>query len=400
MARQRHDPDPQPIVSVRRMPDPRDHALELSARYDAHLRVLLPTGVRVFDAHLHLGRDIDGMIGDYEELEAIMERYAIERAFVFCLDEPDRHPAFSAANDRTLAHAERSNGRLLPFVRLDLNHQPVEEAKRCLERGARGIKLHPRAQGFTAHDARLGPVFELSAERGVPILIHAGRGLPPIASGLADLVERYPEATLIIAHAGIADMAALVAAMAGRRGVFFDTSVWSAIDLLELYRGVPPEQIVFASDYPYGQQPTSLLVALLAARRAGYTEADVRALVGENAWRIAEGRDLPTPTRPLGPAVLDQPLPLARVHQYITMALPILWSRQPDSFGVLGLAENACAGASDEARSQRIGELLACVRELWQALPEIADERERFAAGRLAFRLLHLADIEAVTALP
>ena len=34
--------------------------------------------------------------------------------------EPDRHPGFRAANDRTLAFAERSNGRLIPFVRLDL----------------------------------------------------------------------------------------------------------------------------------------------------------------------------------------------------------------------------------------------------------------------------------------
>ena len=39
---------------------------------------------------------------------------------MFCLDEPDRHPAFRAANDRTLAYAKRSGGTLIPFVRLDL----------------------------------------------------------------------------------------------------------------------------------------------------------------------------------------------------------------------------------------------------------------------------------------
>ena len=104
---------------------------------------------------------------------------------MFCLDEPDRHPAFSAANDRTLAFAERSGGRLIPFVRLDLNETPIEEAKRCLDAGARGIKLHPRAQRFDSTDERLGPVFALAEERRVPILIHGGRGLPPIADGLA-----------------------------------------------------------------------------------------------------------------------------------------------------------------------------------------------------------------------
>src|SRR5437588_276134 len=108
------------------------------------------------------------MVGDFDQLIETMDRYGVARAFMFCLDEPDRHPAFSAANDRTLAYAERSQGRLIPFVRLDLNESPVEEARRCLDAGARGIKLHPRAQRFQATDERLGPIFALSAERHVP----------------------------------------------------------------------------------------------------------------------------------------------------------------------------------------------------------------------------------------
>ena len=63
----------------------------------------------------------------------------------------------------------------------------------------------------------------------MPILIHGGRGLPPIASDLARLVLTYPEAQLIIAHAGIADLGRLMHAFAGKAGVFFDTSAWSPI---------------------------------------------------------------------------------------------------------------------------------------------------------------------------
>src|SRR6476661_5854944 len=209
--------------------DARSRAEELVSVWDDELRRLLPDGADIFDAHLHLGHDIDGMVGDYDGLEQLMSRYGISRAFMFCLDEPDRHPGFTAANDRTLAFAARSNGRLVPFLRLDLNESPLEEARRCLEAGARGIKLHPRAQGFHATDERLGPVFAVASEWDVPILIHGGRGLPPIASGLRALVERYPDVALIIAHAGIADMAHLAEAMAGRRNVLFDTSTWSPI---------------------------------------------------------------------------------------------------------------------------------------------------------------------------
>jgi predicted TIM-barrel fold metal-dependent hydrolase len=375
------------------------HAQELSAHYDREVARLLPPDAEIFDAHLHLGHDIDGMVGDPAELEQLMARYGVARAFVFCLDEPDRHPAFTAANDRTLAFAERSQGRLIPFVRLDLNESPIEEATRCLDAGARGIKLHPRAQGFGATDERLEPVFALAAKRRVPILIHGGRGLPPVADGLARLVERYPEAMLIIAHAGIADMSALASAMAGRSHVFFDSSVWGAVDLLELYRRVPPEQILYASDYPYGQQPASLLITLRTAIRAGYDEAHLRALLAGNANRIADSSPLPQPTAPIGPESLGQPLQFARIHQYVTMAIPLLWTQQPDTIGVLGLALNACdGGGAHSETTARIAQLLEAASALWQSLPAIDDPLEQRSAGRLAFRLLHLADIEAVTA--
>src|SRR5579862_335044 len=381
------------------MADALGRALELMARYDLEVKELIPAGAEIFDAHLHLGRDIDGMVGDYDQLEALMAKAGVTHAFMFCLDEPDRHPAFRAANDRTLEFAARSGRRLIPFVRLDLNESPIEEATRCLDLGARGIKLHPRAQKFTASDARLEPVFALAAERSVPILIHGGRGLPPIADGLRGLVDRHPGATLIIAHCGIADLGALAAAMAGRKGVFFDTSVWSPIDLLDFYRQIPPEQVVYASDYPYGQQPASLLIALKTAQLAGYTEAQVRAMLAGNANALADGRELPTPTRPVGLDTFAQPMQLARIHQYLSMATPLLWSRQPDTVGVLGLAIAACSERNGHIPLvARIRELLEAAQDLWLTVPGLADEAERRDVTRLTFRLIHLADIEAVTA--
>src|SRR5450755_4662870 len=95
------------ISRLRRM-DEQATALDLLGRFDEELRRLLPEGADIFDAHLHLGHDIDGMVGDYDQLDALMSEYSISRAFMFCLDEPDREPAFTAANDRTLAFAERS----------------------------------------------------------------------------------------------------------------------------------------------------------------------------------------------------------------------------------------------------------------------------------------------------
>jgi predicted TIM-barrel fold metal-dependent hydrolase len=373
-------------------------AQELVDEYAGQLASALPEDAEIFDAHVHLGQDIDGFSGTYEELMAVNDRYGISRSFVFCLDEPDRHPAFRAANDRTLAYAKRSEGRLIPFVRLDLSEEPIEEATRCLDLGARGIKLHPRAQRFLLNDERLAPVFALAAERRVPILIHGGRGLPPIARELAALVERYPDAQLIIAHGGIADLPALAEQFAGKAGVFFDTSVWSPIDLLSVFRVFSPEQIVYASDFPYGQQPSSLLISLRTAKASGLDEDDLRNMLAGNANRIATGEPPLETTAPRGGDTFSQPMALARIHQYLSMATPLLWTRQPDTVGVIGLALNACYdrdGYADER--ERIKELLTAARDVWRMLPEIEDEPDQRVVTRTTFRLIHLADILAVT---
>ena len=380
------------------MEDVLERAQSLIASYDEELARELPEGTEIFDAHVHLGHDIDGMVGGYDDLGRINDRYGISRCFMFCMDEPDRHPAFRQANNRTLEHAVQSEGRLVPFVRLDLAEEPIEEATRCLDLGARGIKLHPRAQRFLLNDERLAPVFALAAERRVPILIHGGRGLPPIADHLARLVDRYPDAQLIIAHAGIADLAELADRFGGKAGVFFDTSVWSPIDLLSLFHLVSSEQVVYASDYPYGQQPSSLLIAVKTAKLAGFDEDAVRDMLVGNATRIAAGEPPLEPGPPRGGGTFSQPMAFARIHQYLSMATPLLWTRQADTIGVLGLALNACADRDGHVEErERIRELLTAARDLWRSLPELDDEAEQRIVSRTTFRLVHLADILAVT---
>ena len=378
--------------------DALERAGEVVAGWDERVRAGLPAGLDIFDAHTHLGHDIDGMVGVYDELIGGMDRWGVSRANMFCLDEPERGPRFSAGNDRTLAFAARSEGRLVPFVRLDLNDGPMEEAVRCLDLGARGIKLHPRAQKFHPNDERLVPVFALAAERRVPILIHAGRGLPPIAEDLEKLVDDHPGTQLILAHAGIADFANLAYRFSGKRGVFFDTSVWSAVDLLGLLRLVPPEQIVYASDYPYGQQPGSLLLALRVAQTVGLDEQQLRDMFAGNANRIADGEEPLEPSTPQGLETLAQPLAQARIHQYLSMALPILFSGQQDGFGALGLALNATEEPNGYHRDEldQIRELLLAAHDVWAKLPDTPDS-ERRTVIRAAVRLIQIADTVAVT---
>jgi uncharacterized protein len=171
---------------------PLDRAREL---IDGHLRRVLetlPEGCPIWDAHTHLGADEDGFAQTPDQLLAEMRAHGITRANAFPFNDPERAPAYSVPNDRVLAWAAESDGMLVPFCRLDMADGPLEEATRCLDGGARGIKLHPRAQAFGFGERGLDPVFRLAAERRVPILVHAGRGLPPIADDLLHLVDRHP----------------------------------------------------------------------------------------------------------------------------------------------------------------------------------------------------------------
>ena len=62
------------------------------------------------------------------------------------MHEPAGYPP---ANDRVLEAAAASDGRLVAFCRVDPHATRCAEARRCLDAGARGIKLHPRAEQFT-----------------------------------------------------------------------------------------------------------------------------------------------------------------------------------------------------------------------------------------------------------
>jgi hypothetical protein len=182
-------------------------------------------------------------------------------------------------------------------------------------------------------------------------------------------------------------------------GVFFDTSVWSIVDLLDLMRQVAPEQILFATDYPYGRMPNSLLLSLRAARLSHFDEADVRRMLGETAQGIADGAPLPELSPAKGPTEISHPLPLARIHAYIGMATPLLWMRVPDIGGGLGLALNAAheANLNGVRDADLIRATLSAAADLWAGIGEIEDREESERIARPTRQLVHIADILAVT---
>jgi len=347
---------------------------------------LLPPDPWLADAHTHLGLDEDGMTLDLATTLENMRLWNVRRALVFPLHEADRSPAYRAPNDRVLKWAADSGGLLVPLARLDLAESPIEEARRCVALGARGIKLHPRAQRFTVDDDRLEPVFALAEEHGLPVLIHAGRGMPPIGEHLATVAERHPGAILILAHAAIVDQERICDLVAGRPNVFFDTSTWGVSDLINLLSRVAPQQVMWATDAPYGNHLVSLALIGAILDEIGASDEVRQGIFGGTLEGIVNGRT-PVMTDPIAPATWELTHAAQRVYTYLAAATPLIWMRLADGLGVSGLAAGACRSSDAVADLE---ELVTTACRLWEDVGPGASRGEVWSVAKL-FQLAQIA---------
>ncbi|WP_249021659.1 amidohydrolase family protein [Conexibacter sp. S30A1] len=316
-------------------------ALDLEALTAPWLEVIrgqVP-GIEIFDAHTHLGQnDPDGMRQSPAELLAQLRAARACGCFVFPMHEPDGYPP---ANDFVIATAAQSDGLLVPFCRVKPGEGALGEAERALTRGARGIKLHPRAERFTLDHPDIPRLFALAHERTVPILIHAGRGIPALGEHVVANASRYPNARVILAHAAVSDLAWLWRVIADLPNVLIDTAWWVSQDLVALFSLVPAAQIVFASDAPYGATAVSAAAQLRLALQAGLTPQQVALLASGQALRIARGEPLAVSGPAIGERERASHLLLDRVAGYLQVGA-LLEFRTGDGSEMIALARLAC----------------------------------------------------------
>lgn len=296
-------------------------------------------GLQLFDAHTHLGEnDPDGMRQSPEELLVGLRGAGALGCFVFPMHEPD---GYRAANDFVIDVASGSDGLMVPFCRVKPGDGALAEAERALARGARGIKLHPRAEQFTLDHQELPSLFALAHERTLPILIHAGRGIPALGEHVIAYAQEYPNARAILAHAAVSDLAWIWRACADLPNVLFDTAWWISQDLAALFTLAPPAQIVFASDAPYGMTGVAAASQLRLALQAGLTSEQVALIASGQSLQIANRGPLAV----MGPAAGERDrashLLLDRVANYLQVGA-LLEFRTGDGSEMVALAELAC----------------------------------------------------------
>jgi len=350
--------------------------------------VALTGPLATFDAHTHIGvNDPDTFKCTADELLAALATTG-SRAVVFPMHEPD---GYAPANDHVIATAAASEGRLVAFCRVKPQEESVAEVRRCIAAGARGIKLHPRAEQF---DFDMPAVREIVAEahdQRLPILIHAGRGIPALGAHVLQLAEEFPRARFILAHAGVCDLAWIWRRVAGFPNVFFDTAWFSVPDLLTLFTHVAPGQVLYATDIPFGSPMHSTVTVVRCALQAGLSREQIACVAGAQLERLLAGEDAidAGPAPGIG-ALRADPL-LQRVSFFLTGCIAQVIAGS-DGAEQLELARLACL-VGDDAPQAPVCRSIVSLLQLSESVEPGETLPERFSR----LHLLVLANILAGT---
>jgi uncharacterized protein len=245
----------------------------------------IPLRTQVFDAHTHVGMDVDGREMTAAGLKARMEAANVHKSIIFPLNDPNARDDFSGPNDIVWAAYEEYPDAFVPFFRLNPHKRYEVEFDRCMERGFRGLKLHPVSQQFELDDERAVRLLEMAAEADIPVLIHAGFAMQRIVEPLLPTVERLPHLRLILGHCAMVEVLAATRAFEDHPNVLFETSVVKMVDLYVLFCSLDPARICYGSDIPYGDLPSTLHTTLGAAEAAGLSEEELAVVLSGNIRR-------------------------------------------------------------------------------------------------------------------
>lgn len=266
-----------------------ENTRQLSAESEAldPYRGLL-TGLSVWDAHAHVGCDIDGTRLSAAQVVERLDLLGVERAVVFPMNDPRQGFCFQHPNDLVWAAYRRFPERLIPFFRLNPNFPSREEYERRVEQGFRGIKLHPRSQSFSISQPEAMELYTWAEADGLPVLLHTGRGAGDVVPEVRRVVDAHPYLRLILGHSALHDLPECCAQCRNCDWVLFDTSTLDRDQLRGLLSGTDPRKVTYGSDMPFSHHGHELALLLEVAEELGLSRESLELILGGNLRRWLE----------------------------------------------------------------------------------------------------------------
>lgn len=131
----------------------------------------------------------------------------------------------------------------------------TDEVEYIMEKGLRGLKMHPDSQQFAIDDPRLLPAYEAVQDK-IPVILHMGdvRFDYSHPRRLRHVLELFPRLQVIAAHFGGYSMYDTAYELLHDKDCIFDVSsslMFMDEGVAEKYiRAYGPERMAFGTDYP------------------------------------------------------------------------------------------------------------------------------------------------------
>jgi predicted TIM-barrel fold metal-dependent hydrolase len=211
--------------------------------------------IAALEAKNHTKPETDGTV---RGLIDVMDDAGVAQSVILSIATKPAHA--SVILDWSLEIASK---RIVPFASVHPDSTDLaNEIQAIVDAGIKGLKLHPLYQNFAVDDPRVFPLYEMIADSGLVLLMHAGYD---IAFGEDDLalperfvsvLDNFPTLRLVMAHGGgWRCVDGFIEHLAGRN-VAIDTSFLvdytSPEQRAALLARHDTERIVFGSDSPWG----------------------------------------------------------------------------------------------------------------------------------------------------
>ena len=241
----------------------------------------------VGDFEAYMPPEFDGAPYGRDGVLRTMDEAGIDFSVVF----PGGLPPDPRSINAELLAALKGEARLLPgcLINPTLGPLAVDELRRCVDAGARSMKLMAAAHGYRLDGPAPDAVMAAAAELGLPVTIHSGSevsGCSPAFIGA--LASRHPEATIIMDHMGYREWLGLaVDAASANPRIYLGTTLIAAAEPISIKRiiqegRVGAGRIVFGSNAPSG----AAVNGVRGIRGLGLDAGDEAAVLGGNLAMI------------------------------------------------------------------------------------------------------------------
>ena len=219
-----------------------------------------------------------------------MDRMGLHKSVLLAIDPPgSMHVSENYLNNTA------GNERLITFCGVNPRSPRWEEhIEKCVEMGAKGIKVHPYLQWLPPDDEKVLEMIERWGKTGLPVLFHtANNGLEPAVLRKLSNIEHYekalkmfPEITFIFGHAGMGFFEDACRMAKEHGNTYVEVGGQPPESLKRIIDIMGPDKVLYGSDWPVYPFILPLAKVMIA------TEGDPdtrRKILGGNAEKLLAG---------------------------------------------------------------------------------------------------------------